>query len=122
MDSGTYKGNWLYNRRHGEGTMTWNDGSEFDGTWRNDKRFKGTMRMTDGTVYSGEWRDGEELHGLGRIIYPDGLIFEGQFRNNCAPDWGRILYPGEDEVYEGELDDLKRHGIGEMRYANGTVY
>ena len=79
LDSGTYKGNWLYNRRHGEGTMLWSDGSEFEGTWHNDKRYKGTMRMTDGTVYSGEWKEGEELHGLGRIIYPDGLIFEGQF-------------------------------------------
>ncbi|CAN0081679.1 unnamed protein product, partial [Ectocarpus sp. 12 AP-2014] len=33
----------------------------------------------------------------------------------------RLTSPGG-EVYEGDLLDEKRHGVGEYRYADGTVY
>ena len=44
-DSGTYEGEWLHNRRHGQGTQRWSDGSSFTGLWKNDKRLKGVMTM-----------------------------------------------------------------------------
>jgi MORN repeat len=43
--------------RESEGTMKWNDGSEFSGEWRLDQRHKGKMIMSDGTIFEGEFRD-----------------------------------------------------------------
>ena len=39
--------------RDGKGKMKWQDGSEFEGEWRLDQRFKGRMTMSDGTIYEG---------------------------------------------------------------------
>ena len=40
-DHATYSGMWSHDKRHGQGTMTWADGSRFEGEWRLDQRLKG---------------------------------------------------------------------------------
>jgi hypothetical protein len=32
-------------------------------------------------MYEGEWQKGIQ-HGIGRIVFPDGIIKEGYFENN----------------------------------------
>jgi len=36
-DVGEYEGNWIRDQRYGEGTMKYEDGSIFKGTWKNSK-------------------------------------------------------------------------------------
>jgi hypothetical protein len=73
-ETAIYIGEWRYNLRHGQGTMTWqSDGSKYDGLWHMDKRVQGTFKMgtssgAGGAVeYRGEFRD-DLFHGRGRLM------------------------------------------------------
>ena len=45
---------------HGQGTMTFADGSTYTGAWKDDKfNGQGTYTFPDGTERTGEWKDGE---------------------------------------------------------------
>ncbi len=48
------EGSWI--NPHGKGTMTYADGSKYEGSWRHGKKHgKGTMTYADGTKHEGEW-------------------------------------------------------------------
>lgn len=51
FEEATYEGSWKAGKREGPGTITWVDGSQFFGEWKNDKRFQGEMHMANGTIY-----------------------------------------------------------------------
>ena len=59
---------------HGQGTMTWADGSTYTGAFK-DGNFngQGTMRYTDGDTHTGEWKDDKE-NGQGTYTYADGTV------------------------------------------------
>ena len=63
-----FEGEWKFNKRNGQGTMHWPDGSHFEGEWSNDCRVSGKMFMPDQNVYEGEFRN-DKLHGLGKVKY-----------------------------------------------------
>jgi len=45
---------------HGQGTLIWRDGKQYEGHFLNDKREgQGTFKWKDGRVYEGEWKDGK---------------------------------------------------------------
>jgi hypothetical protein len=70
--------------------MKWNDGSKFEGLWKDDKRKNGRMTMADGTKYSGEFED-DKYHGLGTLTMKlkgsstDTKSFTGYFHEGKAP-------------------------------------
>jgi len=35
----------------------------------------------DGKVFDGEWHE-DLMHGQGKVVWPDGEIYEGSFVNN----------------------------------------
>ena len=41
----------------------------------------GTYEYTDGLTYEGELKNGVH-HGLGKMIFPDGRFFYGEFKDN----------------------------------------
>lgn len=41
---------WKAGKRHGQGTLWYDDGSYFDGYWNTNARIEGTMKMSNGTV------------------------------------------------------------------------
>ena len=49
--------------RHGEGTITFANGDEYDGQWKDDKMHgEGTFTWTNGTVeHQGEWANGKPV-------------------------------------------------------------
>jgi hypothetical protein len=50
---------------NGDGYLTWADGREYKGQFKDDKRHgQGTFKWKDGRVYQGEWRKGKQ-HGVG---------------------------------------------------------
>ena len=52
----------------GKGIMNYEDGSKYDGEWKEGKRYgKGTLTYEDGAKYVGEWKDGE-MDGTGKYI------------------------------------------------------
>lgn len=44
-DEAQYEGFWKAGKREGQGTIMWQDGSQFTGTWKNDMRHNGEMRF-----------------------------------------------------------------------------
>jgi hypothetical protein len=52
-----YMGNFSAGRREGFGAMYWDDGSNFKGLWKNDQRAKGRMIMPNGCIYEGTFKN-----------------------------------------------------------------
>ena len=57
--SNSYDGDYLNDKREGEGTFVWASGNVYRGAYRNDERNGfGTMEWTDGSTYEGIWVNG----------------------------------------------------------------
>ena len=107
-DGAVYQGQWQNGKRHGKGVMrygssdsTWEDGDVFEGIWRWNEiadGFEGTMTFADGGLYVGKWFKGLQHNG-GIYTYPNGDVFEGEFKNGARLD-----------------------AHGKMKYANGDIY
>lgn len=57
-----YKGNFVNGKREGFGKLVWQDGSCFEGQWKNDMRLEGRMVMANGCVYIGKFKN-DKFHG-----------------------------------------------------------
>lgn len=66
----------------------------------------------------GVWRN-DEKH-MGRYIYHDGCVFEGEFRQGGIA-FGVMTYQNGD-FYEGEFQNEQRHGFGKYQFADGSAF
>jgi len=71
--------------------------------------------------YDGEFINGVP-NGLGKIIYKDGEIYNGEFKDGLKSGRGKMTWPGETGMYEGMWANDTFHGIGKRVYDGGTVY
>ena len=68
--------------------------------------------MADGNVYEGHFRD-DKLHGVGQITYKrEQLVFQGIFQFGFASKLGILNNLVDKSVYIGEIEDLKKNGVG----------
>ena len=66
-----YEGDLKKGKRHGQGTLVYNDGAVYIGEWKNNKKHgHGTHTYGNGDEYTGEWKNGVR-HGLGTFFAPD---------------------------------------------------
>jgi len=67
-----YKGMSINGKHEGKGILSFSNGAEYDGNWRQGK-FDGVGRMSyaNKAVYSGSWQGGMR-DGYGVYTYPDG--------------------------------------------------
>ena len=87
-DGSKYLGEWRNNKRHGQGTYTWDRGRSYKyvGEWRNGKRHghgtftPGPLSIFAGDKYVGEWRNNKR-HGQGTFTYANGRKKEGIWKN-----------------------------------------
>jgi hypothetical protein len=54
-------------------------------------------------------------HGRGNIIYRDGSIYEGYWKNDKANGRG-ILISSAGNIYEGEFKNGKANGFGKFSF------
>lgn len=103
LPEGTYTGQIKNNIPHGEGTLTYPDGTEYVGQWKDGKEHgQGIVRWrVDGDTawYSGEWVDGK-WHGNGIFSYPDGTKYEGKWKEGERHGQGVETYNGTEKVGE----------------------
>eukprot|EP01032_Pedospumella_encystans_P039255 gene39255-biopygen27035 len=86
----------------------------------NKKHGQGQITYPDGSVYEGEWLK-EKRHGAGRLTSAAGEVFEGVFEKD-VPVSGKGVLPFKDGgKYEGELVQGKRHGQGKITYPDGRT-
>lgn len=69
-------------------------------------------------VYEGEFIN-NLLNGLGKIIFPWGVIYDGFFKDNQLID-GKKIHANK-EVHEGEFENNLLSGQGRIVYPNGKI-
>jgi hypothetical protein len=130
---GTYTGDRVDGKRHGQGTYV-KGAFTYKGGWENDRPCgHGNAVSPDGKVYEGGWKDGE-YSGEGRLTVPArGLptatpssaqsalqdVIEGTFVRNLLHGKGRIVTPTF--TYEGEFRSGAFHGQGTFTRVTGEV-
>jgi len=121
-DSFVYEGEFVADKRHGNGTVTFADGKKFQGTFVNDERVgHGTLFAPNGsTEYEGEWQN-DVYSGQGLQSTISGDLYEGSFENGHRHGVGK-LEQRDGGIYQGEWAEGKRNGRGTQKYANGDSY
>jgi hypothetical protein len=80
-----YVGDWKDDKMDGQGTMTWANGDLYEGDWKDDiMDGQGTYIWANGDEYTGSWRDGEQ-DGQGTFTFGDGEVVSGVFHNGEMP-------------------------------------
>nr|BCL66210.1 1-phosphatidylinositol-4-phosphate 5-kinase [Volvox reticuliferus] len=141
-----YNGTWSQSGLpDGEGKYTWQDGSMYDGSWKDGVRHGiGKYTWASGATYHGEWRDGcmsgvgtwespdglsryqggwlrDSKHGLGRQVYGSGDVYEGLWKQGAPGGPGRYVYWDGNE-YDGEWRGGRMHGQGTFVWRSGERY
>ena len=114
----SYSGAIRNGHKHGKGKFTWkDDGSIYDGMWKNDKRHQNEGRCemiySDGSVYSGTFID-KCREGFGKMTYKSGeMVYqEGYWSRGLLVGQGKIVYR-DGTYFKGRFRNSKRHGFGE---------
>lgn len=119
---------WKY---HGQGTYTFSDGSTISGEFRDSvpNGYATFIHGKDGEFYGDRYvgeMAGWLLHGQGTYYSSNGTILSGQFLNDSANGFGKLIFgEGSDffgATYSGEFKDWEFHGQGTYVYANGDKY
>ena len=72
-------------------------------------------------VYEGEHFRGER-HGEGRLLYPDGSVYSGGWREQRRSGRGALAMEESGDAYEGFFEDHHFSGPGVYRSADGAVF
>ncbi|XP_078505135.1 MORN repeat-containing protein 2 isoform X1 [Lissotriton helveticus] len=87
--------------------------------------FRISFVFPNGDTYEGECTrtpsGAFERNGRGIHITPNGIIYEGSWRDDRMNGTGRLGHPSG-AVYEGEFKDNKFHGRGTYTFPNGAKY
>jgi hypothetical protein len=135
-----YRGEWQKNVREGQGSLKLSSTEEYSGNFSKGRRSGfGTMKAMNYS-YTGEWEN-DKMHGYGKLVYPDGIIFQGKFENNQPVNGTYNLanearYTGnvrdgfydsdgvleaEGKICKGKWKLGKMHGKGEVNYSGGKI-
>ena len=91
-DKGVYVGEKKDGKRHGQGILTFSDGSKYEGEYRDDKKHgQGTKNFSDGNSYEGEWKDGFKT-GQGTLTTSFGFNFNYNVHSSLPNDWVNEFY------------------------------
>ncbi len=80
----------------------------------------GTYLYPSGAKFSGHFANGK-INGYGRLVFSDGRVYEGEWKNHYRSGKGVMHFPKGDE-YKGNFKKSKFFGYGTMKYSNGDVY
>ena len=97
-EKANYIGEWKDGKRHGQGTLSYNDGSK----------------------YVGEYKEGK-VHGQGTHTYADGSKYVGEWKDNKSNGQGTSTWANGDK-YVGEWKDNNMEGNGTYTQSNGNIY
>lgn len=125
IGGGSYKGDWVGNKREGFGVEVTTSGTKYEGEFRAGKyhgrgTFWGKSKKGLRKEYAGEWENGHRS-GRGEMFYENGDVYVGSFIRGRKHGSGKLTY-ADGGVYEGEFEDDEKNGGGIMRYANGNVF
>lgn len=140
----SYKGEWQNGQLNGNGTHYFPNGESKTGFWVDGKLSNieeskaifpdgeyfgkmengianglGKMIYTDGSIFNGEWKNGE-INGNGCWIGTKKDTITGEFQNGLMHGYAESTSAyGE---YYGSWENGKKSGIGSFFYGDGSVY
>ena len=79
----------------------------------------GILFLANGVIYEGEFKN-DYLEGYGIAIYIDAK-YEGEFKNDKKDGRGKLYYYIGSN-YEGEFKNGKTDGYGIVSFPNGDIY
>jgi len=117
-DGSKYEGELQGGLRHGQGKLTYSDGTWFDGTWILDRiEGYGAFYYENSKVsYEGEWKNNKR-EGNG-VMYNEQVTQIGQGYLERPFDRSENTW----ERYEGEFKNDDWHGNGRLALSNGDVF
>ena len=87
-----YEGDFVNDKREGNGRYIWEDGENYIGQFKNDlSHGKGTKYYSNGDKYTGDWVY-DKREGNGKYIWRDGEYYIGQFKNDFRNGRGMMFY------------------------------
>jgi len=89
-----------------------------DGQWATD-RAEGVVMCNE--VYEGQRNADGKPHGYGKVTFPTGDVYEGNWENGWRSGHGRSTFASGD-IYEGNWENSKFSGHGKFAYASGAIY
>lgn len=75
----------------------------------------------NGNKYTGQVTENSLKQGMGKMVYKNGDVYEGNWSNNKREGFGVYLYSNGD-VYSGNWLDSKPSGQGKMVWNDGNFY
>ena len=115
-----YEGDFVEDKYHGRGIMTYANGDKYEGEWKDDLRNgKGKLIYANGEIYEGEFQN-DNINGKGTLTWTDGDKYVGEFKNNYRQGKGifmcdvemkydsKITYKKQKEI---EKDISRKKGI-----------
>ena len=114
----------------GKGTLTYGDGSFYEGQWavfekhgKIERHGYGVMHFCSGEVHSGFF-ERDVRHGEGKLIHADGSVYHGEWKFGEIVGVGRGAMPSADGSgkYVGQWYNGLRQGHGTMVSASGDEY
>lgn len=119
--SDKYDGEWVDDKRSGNGQYSWSSGDIYDGEWKNGTmEGHGAFRWANGDSYVGQWKSGR-MDGHGIKTMANGDSYEGEWKNDKANGRGCKKFACGDK-HEGEYKDDRRHGAGVYMWSSGDKY
>jgi hypothetical protein len=118
-----YTGEWKNDKRHGKGTMEWEDDVTFTGTWENGMLKDGLLLFKQsGATYDGFFNTKTgNFEDKGRFEFQDGFI-SGFFRNGLLTGFGEVRRKNGEFIMSGFFKDGKLDGRGCEITKDGNVY
>jgi hypothetical protein len=119
-----YNGFFENDMSHGQGTITYADGSKYVGEWKDSyEHGLGTYTNADGSKYVGEYKNGKR-HGQGTWTGGPrskwaGDKYVGEFKDGKYHGQGTFTYNKSGDKYVGQFENNKRNGQGTYTFADG---
>lgn len=131
----SYEGEFVGDMKNGYGQLLVDDGSEYNGEWKNDLQSYGIFDGR-GHKYMGYWK-GKLMDVQGIYRSPDGKAYKGEIKNGKFVGEGELINGNEiikghfekegdlnekgqiktlQGEYEGQVKNGKPHGYGKMIY------
>jgi hypothetical protein len=106
FDSGSkYEGEFSGGNYNGYGTLTLSNGKIKEGFWVNDNLVSGQIIYVDGRKNIGSFKDGDQLHGIGSLVFKNGDKLEGNFLDGKIIDCIYSSSKFKETIRTGFLDN-----------------
>jgi len=119
-DGVKYRGEFRNGMKEGHGIMLWHNRT-YDGEWsKNQPHGQGCVTWSNGTVYTGQFEEGS-YNGMGVYVWPSGKKFVGRWEKGIKNGHGVHTWPSG-QSYDGNYTDGARDGYGHMTWPDGSMY